>query len=140
MSETTPEVTPEQAADLDFQRRLAAGAGSGDFHLSEADLAADAQAKAAEAGDEDADFARRLAAGTGGGDFHLTEADIKANEAVQAQEPAVTPYVDPAAQGSSSLTPEQQATIAATNPTPSAPEPQAPSQPGPTTPSEPVAT
>lgn len=95
MSETEPEVVPETTAaeDLNFQRRLAAGTGGDDWHLSEEDKAVDAQVKAAEAGDESADLARRLAAGTGGGDWHLTDAD-KAADAVAKADLTITPYVE----------------------------------------------
>lgn len=111
--------TPEE--DADFARRLAAGTGGGDWHLTEADITANEAAKAVDAGDADADFAQRLAAGTGGGDWWRSPEDVAAAEA-----PGVTPYVD------SGLSPEQQQVISDSHPTSDKPEPQSPSLPGPT--------
>lgn len=120
--QTAPEEQP-----ADFDRRLAAGTGGGDWHLSEEDRAADQQAKAAEDGtiDPDEDFQRRLAAGTGGGDWHMTEEDRRVAE--EAAESGVAPYLDqPAGPG-----PTADPNVLPT-PEPGMPEPQAISQPGPT--------
>lgn len=128
MSETAPEeVAPED--EPGFAQRLAAGTGGGDWHYSEADLAAQAAAEAAAAGDTVVGFAERLAQGTGGMSFHLTPEDIAADAAYREAhpQPEITPYVE------GGLTPEQQATVAAAGPpSTTTPEPQAASQPGPT--------